>query len=154
MKTKNVNHLLYMLIFVTMLLYHQDVLSISQDKIQYEYDAAGNRISRKYIISTFKKPPLQQFSDTTFTKQIPEKQQITIYPNPTKDILSVGISGVDDEYDINLTLFNSQGVLLQNISANPDESPIKIDMASYPTNWYILKVTINGKNNFFKIIKQ
>ena len=154
MKTKNVNHLLYMFIVVTMLLYHQDVLSISQNKIQYEYDAAGNRISRKYIISTFKKPPLQQFSDTIFTEQIQEKQQITIYPNPTKNILSVGISGIDDESDINLTLFNSQGALLQNISANPDESLIKINMESYPTNWYILKITINGKYKLFKIIKQ
>lgn len=154
MKTKNVNHLLYMFIVVTMLLYHEEVLSISQNKIQYEYDAAGNRISRKYIISTFKKSPLQQFSDTIFTEQIQEKRQITIYPNPTKNILSVGISGVDDKYGINLTLFNSQGALLQNISANPDESPIKINMESYPTNWYILKVTINGENKLFKILKQ
>ena len=76
------------------------------------------------------------------------------YPNPTKDILSVGISGVSEECTINLSLYDSQGALLQNITASPEESPIKINMASYLANWYILKVSIKEKNKFFKIIKQ
>lgn len=153
-KTKNPNHLFCIFILMLMLLDHQEAASISQNKIQYEYDAAGNRISRKYVISTFKKPPLQQFSDSVYTEQIPEEQHISIYPNPTKDILSVGISGVSEECTINLSLYDSQGALLQNITASPEESPIKINMASYLANWYILKVSIKEKNKFFKIIKQ
>lgn len=121
-------------------------------KVAYDYDMAGNRIARKVV----------ELNNPSYAKQhvetpVPIEEQlgerkITVYPNPTKGALAVEITGGDQKDQITLSLFSSQGVQLQNIKTTGITTPV--NMSSYPSGWYILRLQIGDKMMEFKIIKQ
>lgn len=124
--------------------------------ISYAYDYAGNRISRKLVTLSNTLSHVKGLNSTSEQKpaSVEEKlgnRTITIYPNPTKGALAVGISGeILDK--ISITLYSSQGTMLQNKIADSDITPL--EMSSYPTGWYIVRVIADGKATEFKVIKQ
>jgi hypothetical protein len=124
--------------------------------ISYAYDLAGNRISRKLVtlgsnVSHVKKQNAVSEPKSTPVEEKLGDRTITIYPNPTKGALAVGISG-EILNKISITLYTAQGTVLQNKIADSDLTPL--EMTIYPTGWYILRVIADGKATEFKIIKQ
>jgi len=124
--------------------------------ISYAYDLAGNRISRKLVtlgsgVSHVKKQGSITEPEPTAMEEKLGDNTITIYPNPTKGALAVGISG-EILNKISITLYTAQGALLQNKIADSDITPI--EMNSYSVGWYILRVIAEGKVTEFKVIKQ
>lgn len=124
--------------------------------VSFAYDNAGNRISRKLVtLSSGMFQAKRNFDNTPqVAEPIEEKlgeRTITVYPNPTKGALAVGISG-EILTKISVVLLNSQGVVLQNTQADSDITTL--EMSHYPTSWYILRVIADGKSIEFKIIKQ
>ena len=122
----------------------------------YAYDAAGNRISRKPVtlsnnLAHVKKQNTGYSPEPTTVEEKLGVRTITIYPNPTKGALAVGISG-EILTKITVTLYTAQGIMLQNKIADSDITPI--EMMSYPVGWYILRIIADGKATEFKIIKQ
>ncbi len=65
---------------------------VSSQQLVYNYDAAGNRISRTIVLGLKSADAQQQ----EFTETI-AKKEIKIYPNPVKYELSVLMSGFDDD---------------------------------------------------------
>jgi len=121
-------------------------------KIAYRYDAAGNRISRQYVVDLRSASVVKSENpDTIAIKNQLGEPEITVYPNPTKGALSVKISGSSEEQKIDMKLYSPQGALLKNIIKTSETTPI--DMSSYPSGWYILRVIIDKKPVEFKIIK-
>ena len=121
-------------------------------KVGYDYDMAGNRISRKIV----------ELNNPNYAKQhvetpVPVEEQlgerkITVYPNPTRGALAVEITGGDQKDQMILSVFSSQGIQLQNIKATAITTPVNI--SAYPSGWYILRVQAGEKMTEFKIIKQ
>ena len=124
--------------------------------ISFAYDYAGNRISRKLVtlssnISHAKKQDATYKQEPASVEEKLGDRTITIYPNPTKGALAVGITGeILDK--ISITLYSAQGNMLQTKIADSDITPL--EMTSYPTGWYIVRVIADGKATEFKVIKQ
>jgi len=122
----------------------------------YSYDFAGNRISRKVVTLSPTLSYVKKQNSTLEPEPNPVEEKIgdrtiTIYPNPTKGSLFVGISG--EKLDkISISLYNANGNMLQNKIADSDMTPF--EMGSYPTGWYIVRVIADGKVTEFKVIKQ
>lgn len=121
----------------------------AQNKVAYDYDMAGNRISRKLVIlnnpNYAKKNPLP-VEDTL------GERKITVYPNPTKGNLVVEIVGVDTKDEMRIVLYNAKGQQL--INKKPDAGTTPIDMYDLPSAYYILSVQTGNKVTEFKIIKE
>lgn len=75
--------------------------------------------------------------------------KLHIYPNPTTDILKIE----NDAPISKIEIINISGQSLFN-SNYEDAQKVSIDLSSYPTGVYILKVKANDKIESFKIIKK
>jgi len=130
--------------------------------VEYDYDAAGNRISRK-MINLQSAPPVQQMA---FTEDFPEvepvepeyfvdkiaRMEMKIYPNPATERITLEISNWEDLQTGTFKLFSLNGQLLQE---QPVHSPVtSISLAGLSKGAYILKVRMNNRTEDLKIIKQ
>lgn len=124
------------------------------EKISYTYDDAGNRISRRYIITPQNSPQLIHSTDSINKNKSINNLDIKIYPNPIKDILTVEIFTLDDDTEVFINLFGINGTLIQNIHANSYKPFVKIDMSNYNSGLYLLQIITPNQEKQFKIIKQ
>lgn len=121
--------------------------------IHYSYDAAGNRISRKYVVVELRSADASnEPADSSSVEAALGERKVFVYPNPTKGNLIVEVTGGDQEEAIDMKLFSAQGILLENISAAIGKTIVS--MTKYPSGWYILCVSMKDKNIEFKVIKQ
>jgi len=139
----------FYLLFSFMLVF---MSGMAQNMVSYAYDNAGNRISRK-TVTLAKAQAAKKSSETPapVNDQLGERK-ITIYPNPTKGALAVEITGGNDKDEIRLIVFSAQGTQLQNLKVTASTTPV--NMSSYPSGWYILRVQAGEKVTEFKIVKQ
>ncbi len=129
------------------------IIQSNSQTISYDYDHAGNRISRKVVPLP---PPPQgakkQLTDSVVVEDMLGERNILVYPNPTKGTLGVEITGGDWDENIRLILYNGQGVMLYNANANQGINPV--EMTVYPKGWYILRVQAGEQRKEFKVIKE
>ena len=142
----------YYLLFSFLSLF--SIAGIAQNQgISYAYDNAGNRISRKIVDLSLPQTHIKRDSvaPAPVIDQLGERK-ITIYPNPTKGMLAVEITGGDDKDQLQISLYNTDGKQLQNRKVVSGSN--SVNMATYPAGWYILRVQAGEKRTEFKIIKQ
>jgi hypothetical protein len=127
------------------------------EAIEFEYDASGNRIKRKLITlrsATVKETPGEEEIDEApevFT-DILAQSTIHIYPNPTKGLLRVEITGDRENNPASLQVYDMSGrVLVQ--KSNVVSSTV-IDLSNHSAGIYILKLTADKESNEWKIIKE
>ena len=135
-----------LLVAVMMLLSSSQLLAQS---IHYGYDQAGNRISREIIFPS-KSPALAKKMLSHYSETISGKT-LRIYPNPTRGLLKVELSGLGDDDSCDVRLYNTSGQQLFS-SANP--STATIDITSQPQGVYYLNIVINDEKTVWKIIKK
>ncbi|MBI9053109.1 MAG: T9SS type A sorting domain-containing protein [Bacteroidales bacterium] len=76
---------------------------------------------------------------------------IRIYPNPSKGIFNIDISGSEGE-EKNIQVYDISGKKIQEVrNFNNTE---KIDLSNYPSGLYFVRVLVNDKLYLEKIIKQ
>ncbi|NJK94549.1 MAG: T9SS type A sorting domain-containing protein [Bacteroidales bacterium] len=121
-----------------------------QGPVSYFYDASGNRTGRN-VISLLKSGNITYRQDTTQLKSkakveesiMPKYEEsiegelITIFPNPTKNILKVNITGMDLNGKTIIRLYDIKGTMLINIS--PVSQTNVLDLSQYSAGVYILK---------------
>lgn len=133
-------------------------------QVVFEYDDAGNRISRTIDWDEEKIEPETVF-DTTLYKQdelteddivkhsaILGEQTINIYPNPTKGTFKVGFEGWEKELEITIKLHSLNGNLI--FDKQVHNSVTSLDIVSQPNGTYVLTIIIEGKKEIWKIIKK
>ncbi|MFZ4454995.1 MAG: T9SS type A sorting domain-containing protein [Bacteroidales bacterium] len=137
-----------------LLIYLLLLLSIgirAQNKVSFDYDEAGNRISRKIVpIISGVKSVFRPHSEPIVEEM--GERKIIIYPNPTKGALAVEVTGGDPKDEVRIVLFSAKGVMLQNIAAKVGKTPM--DLSTYADAWYILRVTAGENKTEFKVVKQ
>ena len=143
--------------------------SLAQD-IEYTYDAAGNRYTRKVI------PPMEnaimedkginnsqaeETSNETETteqeepevyKDLVAEKQLNIYPNPTRGRLKIDMLNYDPDVQGSIQVFGINGRLVQN--KNQLNTSIEIDITNEPAGSYIMIIIIGNEKSEWKIIKQ
>ena len=80
------------------------------------------------------------------------KHSVKIYPNPTKGLLKVSISGLKSTDKCSLGVFTMTGVKVMSCNTNTDN--VDIDLSNRPVGVYLLKITINNNSTTWKIIKE
>lgn len=122
--------------------------------VNYLYDLAGNRISRKIIelnnISQVKSN-YPNSKPSSVTERV-GNMNITVYPNPTYGDLSVKISGADLPENTTITVYSAVGNILLHFIMPEDIA--NFDMSKYPSGWYLLRVVAGDNHAEFKIIKK
>ena len=91
-----------------------------------------------------------------FAKTVEIEEQISIYPNPSRDIQHLEIV-VSTEVESNIKVLNSQGkkvldIFNGNLSPNI-KNKMTIELGDLPNGIYFCMINLNGKSYQKKIIK-
>jgi len=133
-------------IFLTQLMY-------AQTQVSYTYDDAGNRITRQTV--TLKIPDDEykdNYDKTTHVEDKFGKGNITIYPNPTEELLTVQFTNIKIEEKILLQLYDINGKLIK--SKKTKNYKTTINLSNNTAGMYILKI-ISGKSKAeFMVVKE
>jgi hypothetical protein len=129
--------------------------ALAQTKILFEHNQFGNRISRhvdnaKSIPSsdTVKNISVQYKINNPSTEQI----SVTVFPNPTKDLLKIIILNLPKSENAEIKIFSTKGNLLFEQLLTGDE--YSVNMSEFSPGIYILNMAVGDKQIVKQIIKQ
>lgn len=124
------------------------VSAYSQNKISYQYDAAGNRIRREILFSQSQMSKKQNNINTDMLGE----HKITISPNPTEGLLRVEILDGGDAIDGEAIVYSANGSLVA--SAPLKSSVTELNIGSCPSGIYLLHIKQGNSKLVWKIIKK
>ncbi|MDR0988107.1 MAG: T9SS type A sorting domain-containing protein [Prevotellaceae bacterium] len=133
-----------------LLLFYIGATDVCAQRVEYCYDDAGNRTVRKEI--TLETRSNAGDADESLYEDALAEMQIRIYPNPTKGMLRVDISGMEDLTGARIALYNLSGALLQQYTEVASSNVI--DMSSRPAGVYVMRITYGECITNWKIIKE
>ena len=122
-------------------------------QVTYQYDDAGNRVLRHSIIKMSSSSKAKKaVVDSTVQKETIGKQEILIYPNPTKGVLKIEMTGYDTDTPVKLLLTDANGRPL--IERTLIQSSELVDITAYPVGWYLMRIVRGAEIKEWKIIKE
>ena len=127
-------------------------LDICAQRIKYTYDSAGNRLTRQKEIVVQTRGALSDEEEPSVYEEELSETKVTIYPNPTRGMLKVDISGVEKFENARISLYDLTGKLLQQWEGISQSN--EIDLSDRTPGMYIMQVAYNGKISSWKIIKE
>ena len=127
-------------------------LDICAQRIKYTYDNAGNRLARQKEIVVQTRGALSDEEEPSVYEEELSETKVTIYPNPTRGMLKVDISGVEKFENARISLYDLTGKLLQQWAGISQSN--EIDLSERTPGMYIMQVAYNGKISSWKIIKE
>jgi hypothetical protein len=121
----------------------------------YEYDFAGNRISR-YVVN-LKEQNVEEKDNNNDNNEEPFKhsigyRNISVYPNPVKTTLTAEIWNGEKSETYIFQLFDAGGKLLIE-NKQIDNGTSTFDLSKFPKGIYILVIQTNDGKIEYKIIK-
>ena len=136
-------------------------------RMTFTYDANGNRITRSLVLksvavdsdtvvdySAFTKKQNLQEDDAGFLHSTDDKfdaMEVSIYPNPTHNVLHLSVINADDSINMRTVLTTSTGAILHNRTVTVQNE--SFDFSSYPCGVYFLHMTIGEEHHVWKVIK-
>ncbi|MBE9467897.1 MAG: T9SS type A sorting domain-containing protein [Bacteroidetes bacterium] len=151
--------------FVILVLIFLQGTNLFAQEYEFTYDNAGNRTSRKII--TLKSATTVNSQDSISSggnnnkgKLKPKKfltdklgkNNIKIYPNPTKGQLKLVLNNNEVYENSSIELYSLAGKILY--QKNKILSINNIDLSDKPQGTYILRLILNNKKLEWKIIKE
>lgn len=125
--------------------------AIHAQQILYSYDAAGNRIERS-LANGLNPAHRRTNSDNNASNASGGMQRsLSVGPNPTKGLLSIKHSCWDDSNECRLQLTTLSGQVL--IEKSMTSAEATLNLHTYPNDYYLLSVELNGEKKTYKIIK-
>ena len=127
--------------------------ALAQTKVfEYEYDASGNRTQREFI--QLKSAAVPGGESLSKEQQILEDTMdgygIKIFPNPTKGMITVSISGLEKE-PARVLVFSPQGRLIADKKFTGPENTV--DLSAQPAGMYLMKIIVGELSTDWKIVK-
>jgi len=155
--------------------------TIAQDKIEFTYDAAGNRTNRQLVPGLVKKDttiktlPVSMDSLLITSMDTPEdtsvkpdaspnkeqekvfktwigEQNIAIYPNPTQGYLTVGLKNFDEVKSCSIEIIDMNGSVVYQ-STSP-QRVYSVDLSNRANGNYYINLRVNGLLGSFVVVKQ
>lgn len=80
-----------------------------------------------------------------------QSHEIKIYPNPTKGILNIKITGLDKAKGL-ISVYNIVGKLIEKTELSDNNQTF--DLSAQPNGIYIMQIRIEDKISSWKIIKE
>lgn len=142
-------------IFFLMLFYSS--LGIAQQKIKFDYDIAGNQITR-YVCSSCKTSEtpkdVKDIQDEDLIKSFPE-DVISFYPNPVKEELFIKWDLINQNVVISIDLFDINGRLIHKKQNLEQHNSTSLFLSSYPKGIYYAVLNYkDGDQKSLKIVKE
>ncbi|MBN8641130.1 MAG: T9SS type A sorting domain-containing protein [Flavobacteriales bacterium] len=128
------------------------------NKIQFNYDTAGNQITRQLCLSCLSRTNqniknFEQVTTDDFQKFSPE-DNFSYYPNPVKEELYLKWE-IKDVLISSIELYNLNGSLLKSLTELNGVSTQSINFSGYPVGTYVLHILdSSGNTKTIKVIKQ
>ena len=119
--------------------------------ITYEYDNAGNRISRK-LVTMLRSDVAEENEEVTTYMEVIEDLEIKIFPNPTNGIIYIELQNLSNSSLADIALYQLSGMLIdrkENIHFSTE-----FNITDQPAGIYILKIIAGDKQSEWKIIKE
>ena len=140
-------------------------IAYSQTKVNFYYDASGNRIKRK-VITVPPESGNTAGSGTGMEKRAEKKEtpkapiqdkagayNFSFHPNPTSGRLTIEVDATFlNEQNKQAFLFDMNGILLQQQDVNSTTVPF--DLTGYAPGFYLLKILADGYKAEWTVVKQ
>lgn len=120
--------------------------------VSFAYDTNGNRISR---VITFTDDYRNDMSDTTDAECLTDNidgREISIYPNPTAEKITLKIDSYNDDRDVVAVLYSPLGICMERCNINSELTDLKL--GGLPSGTYILELSDGKEKRIWKIIKK
>jgi hypothetical protein len=137
MKTK------YFLVFLVLLLSQIIQNNASAQRcLSFNYDADGNRISKKVLVNCF------ETKDNLEVEENQEDTEFSVYPNPTDGSFKIIIPESIQNESVYCLVYDINGALIIETKLSGETD---VDIGNVPRGVYLLKI-INGVETFSRII--
>jgi len=120
----------------------------AQERIGYEYDAAGYRISQYFIYDDI----LQRRSSKTVLSDKLDGRSVRIGRDAGQTNLFIEILGMDKDDDCRLSIVSVAG--RQTESLKVVSTRTAVDFSNYPSGTYVFTLELNDKNRSWKFVKK
>lgn len=117
-------------------------VSADNDYLQYQYDAAGNRISRVVVQPSPQPSPKKDLPTVT----------VTVSPTMTTDLVTIATAVDFEKTPMRYTLISVQGNVLN--QGNIWSNQTNISLGTYTNGIYLLTVETDTFVETYKIIKK
>ena len=136
-----------------------------QTKIQYEYDEAGNRISRIQVQGIIRNQDTHGatagINDLLSAAQdekaagldvVLSDEKLNLYPNPTLGLLTITMRTWSDGDTGELVVMDANGRIVH-------QAPLKgtvtdIDLSNEPAGVYRINLKVGSKTGYYSVVKQ
>lgn len=143
-------------LFATLALHSQPV-----SHVEFDYDDAGNRTTRQVIYlksqqadgqQQLKESTFEQVRDSVEFKATLGSREVSIFPNPTKGILTLTIAISEDAGSATLELFSLSGekIMQQEIRS----TKTTMDLSTQAPGTYLLQISTTASRKTWKVIKE
>jgi len=140
-------------LFATLTLHSQPI-----SHVEFAYDDAGNRTTRQVIYLKSQKADstqqlkegfFQQNTDSVEFKGTFGNRDVSIFPNPTKGILTIAMANLEDENPVRLELFSLSGEMILQQSIRQGQTTV--DLTGHPGAHEkgFLRLNLFGHANYF-----
>ena len=117
--------------------------------VSFNYDANGNRITRQIEIGGGRG---EAATATIGAKELHEPLEVSLYPNPTEGRFSVGVAGTESGERVQATVTTVTGEVLHDKTIA--DKTTEFDLTSQPAGIYLLRLTVRGESQVWKVIKK
>lgn len=128
------------------------LFTFSQSKINYYYDASGNRIQRVIVLQNQQAKRLNSRTNRdSFTESFGDRK-VQITPSYSEGKLRVQVTKYKSDDCCNLSVYSSTGELIA--QKNNVSYTTEFNLSNRINGIYLLKVEFNGNSTTWKIIKK
>lgn len=124
----------------------------AQQKLAYEYDAAGNREKRTIVLDTRSASVFENPADSIFSVKTQDDKRIRIYPNPVETQMTIRITDYATAVQGEYSLYSITGSMVAKRRITGETT--LVDMGRHPRGIYILQIVLNGEPFARKVIKK
>jgi len=148
---------------ITLILFGITIFSNAQQKITFNYDAAGNQILRELCLTgcnPLAKPTKEEVKEIEALVdedllKFSEQDTFSYYPNPVKEELYIKWELKDGNYVSSIQVFSATGQLLRTYQLMDRNDSQNVPFQEYSTGIYLVVLVYNsGEQKTIKIIKQ
>lgn len=135
------------------------LFSIAQNKINFDYDAAGNQIKRELCLQCTdpNHKPAKEIADLQEEdlQKISSEDVISYYPNPVREELYLKWEFAEGKTISTIYLYTLNGQLLKTYNNLDKINTLNIPFINYPSTTFLVVLMYNdGEQKTIKIIKQ
>ena len=145
------------LLFKPLLFSQIDLMVLTMQTVNYQYDEVGNRIEKSILLLKSGQADNSNLSDTLIKDRSFDQMDVLIYPNPTAGQISIEIrarkQNFEAENGFEAGIYDLQGRKVQQKTINESEMTV-VDIGNEPDGLYILMIWNKEVSSRWKVVKR